>query len=194
MLSIPQKLKYLADELEKWTKCDLEQLLSWSDGFYSNFPESFCSQWREIVELLRWHKPELAKSIIGDMERVQEWFKYAEQECKDKHDLVVHFIPARLAGRLLVGRLHCLSQIAKDDFKAGGDFSKKLTLDDLVNPVTCQLVAGIIRKRPFSVARSLKNNCYPVIKSGHKNYCNADHAAIIWPKWKAYWKKKQSNK
>jgi hypothetical protein len=194
MQSIPQKLKYIADELEKWTKCDSEQLVAWRDGFYSNFPEPFCSQWLEIVEWLRWHKPDMAKSITADMEGVIYSVKLAEQQRKDRPDLVFDLFIAQLHGRLLVGRLHCLSQIAKDDFNAGGNFDKKLTLDNLVNPVTCQLVAGIVRQRSFSVSRSLKSHCYPVIKSGNKNYCNADHAAVLWPKWKTYWKKKQSNK
>jgi hypothetical protein len=33
-----------------------------------------------------------------------------------------------------------------------------------------------------------------VILLGNKYYCNAEHAALVWPKWKKYWKEKQEEK
>jgi hypothetical protein len=69
--------------------------------------------------------------------------------------------------------------------------NKLMTLSDFEHPVPCSLVAGIVRKRSDNVARSLKNHKYPVILSCDKYYCDAEHAAVLWPKWKKYWKEKQ---
>jgi len=56
--------------------------------------------------------------------------------------------------------------------------------------VLCTKVGGIVRKRSDSIARSLKNAHYPVIKTNNKFYCDPAHAAVIFPKWKTYLKKK----
>jgi len=59
------------------------------------------------------------------------------------------------------------------------------------NYIACVQIAGIIRKRSDAIARTLRTSKYPVIKKANKNYCNPEHAALIWPKWKKYWKNKQ---
>lgn len=61
------------------------------------------------------------------------------------------------------------------------------------NPVTCVYVAGIIRKRSDVVARTLKAHQYTVVKKAHKNYCDAEQAAVLWPKWKKHWQELQEN-
>lgn len=58
------------------------------------------------------------------------------------------------------------------------------------NYVLCKDVAAIVRKRSDSVARSLKNAHYPVVKVNRKAYCDPEHAAVIFQKWKKYWTKK----
>lgn len=64
-------------------------------------------------------------------------------------------------------------------------------LSDFEHPVPCSHVAGIIRKRSDNIARSLRSHKYPVIVSGARSYCDAEHAAVLWPKWKKYWREKQ---
>ena len=60
--------------------------------------------------------------------------------------------------------------------------------------IRCGEIAGIIRKRSDSIARSLKAAKYPVIKKANKNYCDPQHAAVLFPKWKKYLQKSQENK
>ena len=58
--------------------------------------------------------------------------------------------------------------------------------------VRCDKVSGIIGRRPYVVARSLKSHHYPVIKKGNRNYCDPEHAAVIWPKWEKHLKNTRS--
>ncbi|MHC4558361.1 MAG: hypothetical protein ACYTFW_12905 [Planctomycetota bacterium] len=82
------------------------------------------------------------------------------------------------------------------------------TLADLDDPVTCVEVAKAVRLDPDNLKRPKKkrkrprsdnikrrlekgNPSLPVVVDGHKSYCEANHAALIWPEFKKYWKKKQ---
>ncbi|MHC4495136.1 MAG: hypothetical protein ACYSYM_04855 [Planctomycetota bacterium] len=67
----------------------------------------------------------------------------------------------------------------------------EMMLSNLKTPVACGDVAGIIHKRSDNVARTLKGKRYPVVKAGGKYYCEAEDAAVIWPKWKNHWQKRQ---
>lgn len=57
----------------------------------------------------------------------------------------------------------------------------------LKNPVSCVDVSVVIRKRSDNIATKLINHNYKVIKIGRKNYCDAEDAAVLWPKWKKHW-------
>ncbi len=59
--------------------------------------------------------------------------------------------------------------------------------------VPCVKIAGIIRKRSDSIARTLNAAKYPVIKQAGKNYCDPEQAAVLFPKWKEYYKRQQEN-
>lgn len=59
--------------------------------------------------------------------------------------------------------------------------------------VTCVEISGIISKRSDSIARTLRAHQYPVIKKAGKNYCDPQHAAALFKKWKKYQKKYQEN-
>lgn len=61
----------------------------------------------------------------------------------------------------------------------------------LKNPIPCKQVADIIHKRSDNVARTLRNNEYPLEKISGKWFCDAEHAAVIWRKWKKYWQEQQ---
>lgn len=80
--------------------------------------------------------------------------------------------------------------IEKTEYKAAAE-KIEITLEDLENPVPCTEVSGITRIRSDNIARTLKSHKYPVVKSGGKYYCNAEHAAVLWPKWKKYLKERQ---
>lgn len=58
------------------------------------------------------------------------------------------------------------------------------------NYVLCKDIAGIVRKRSDSIARSLKHAHYPVVIVNRKAYCDPEHAAAIFSKWKKHWAKK----
>ena len=66
-------------------------------------------------------------------------------------------------------------------------------LADLENPVACVDVRKIVggHSRSDNIARRLRAGKYPVVREGNKCYCDAEHAALIWPKWKKYWKKQK---
>ena len=66
-------------------------------------------------------------------------------------------------------------------------------LNGLENPVPCVQVSAITRVRSDNIARTLKAHQYPVVIAGRKNYCNAEHAAVLWPKWKKHWQKKKES-
>ena len=80
------------------------------------------------------------------------------------------------------------------------------TLADLDDRVTCVEVAKAVRldpdnlkrpkkkrKRPRSdnIARRLKSEGCPVIIDRNKSYCEAKHAALLWPEFKKHLEKKQ---
>lgn len=92
--------------------------------------------------------------------------------------------------QLLVTRAKALLESMIDKAEHGSE-EKSLTLSDLEHPVPCLRVAGIVHKRSDNVARSLRSHKYPVIVSGDKYYCDAEHAAVLWPKWKKHWREKQ---
>jgi len=71
--------------------------------------------------------------------------------------------------------------------------NKGPSLDSLESPMPCSIIAGIVHKRSDNIARTLKAHRYPVVKAGKKNYCNADDAAVLWPKWKKYWQQKKTS-
>ncbi len=59
--------------------------------------------------------------------------------------------------------------------------------------IPCADIGPIIHKRSDSVARTLKAHQYPVVKLANKYYCDPEHAAVLWPKWKKHWEKIQIN-
>jgi hypothetical protein len=68
----------------------------------------------------------------------------------------------------------------------------KKPLSVLKNPVTCVEISGIIRRRSDNIAAKLKKSGYPVVKSNRRYYCDAEHAGVLWPKWKKHWQNKQN--
>lgn len=61
------------------------------------------------------------------------------------------------------------------------------------NFIPCVEIAGIIRKRSDAIARTLRAAKYPVVKKANKNYCDPEHAAVLFPKWKKHLKRQQEN-
>jgi hypothetical protein len=87
--------------------------------------------------------------------------------------------------------------LLKDDEQRAGEQKKDTVtnaapLATLKNPVACVEVGCYISKRPDNIATSLKNHNYSVVKSGRKNYCNAEDAGVLWPKWKKHWQLQKS--
>jgi hypothetical protein len=76
-----------------------------------------------------------------------------------------------------------------------GEAEKKgVSLDALKHPIRCTVVAGIVREMSHNVAAKLRRYQYPVITVARKNYCEIEHAAILWPhKRKAFEKYKQGS-
>ena len=68
-------------------------------------------------------------------------------------------------------------EVALDKNKA-----KSFSLDDLEHPVKCTVVAKIVREMSHNIANKLKRHKYPVVKVARKNYCEVEHAAILYPK------------
>jgi hypothetical protein len=52
--------------------------------------------------------------------------------------------------------------------------------------ISCVEISAVIRKRSDAIARSLRAAKYPIIKKVRKCYCDPQHAAVIFPKWKAH--------
>jgi hypothetical protein len=89
-----------------------------------------------------------------------------------------------------------IAQMAREKLKAETEPKtpsvKEPPLAVLKNPVTCLEVSLIVRVRSDNVAAKLKRYKYPVVKIGRKNYCDAEHAGVVWPKWKNHWQNKQN--
>jgi len=68
-------------------------------------------------------------------------------------------------------------EVALDKNKAKG-----FSLDDLEHPVKCTVVAKIVRGMSHNIAAKLKRHQYPVVKVARHNYCEVEHAAILYPK------------
>lgn len=68
------------------------------------------------------------------------------------------------------------------------------SLDGIENPVACIEVSRIVRVRSDNIARKLRKLQYPVVRPGKENYCNAEHAAVLWPKWNKHWQEKKKSK
>lgn len=100
------------------------------------------------------------------------------------------FLKSSLACEYLADRLESVKQ---PDSKAEPIASSEQH-DKLENPVSCVDVGGVVHRRPDSVARTLKAAKYPVVKRANKNYCDPEHAAVLFPKWKAHLKKQQEDK
>ncbi len=64
---------------------------------------------------------------------------------------------------------------------------------DLKDPVACKYVAEIVDRQSGNVARALRSRNFPVVSSGRINYCEAEHAGILWPKFKQHWKRQKSS-
>lgn len=60
--------------------------------------------------------------------------------------------------------------------------AKSFSLDDLEHPVKCTVVAEIVRGMSHNIAAKLKRHQYPVVKVARHNYCEVEHAAILYPK------------
>jgi len=76
--------------------------------------------------------------------------------------------------------------------RAGGDDTAP-ALQKLKNPVKCGEVAVIVHMRSDNVARMLRSRRYPVVTVGRKNYCEAEDAAVLWPKWKKRWRETENS-
>lgn len=59
---------------------------------------------------------------------------------------------------------------------------KSFSLDDLKHPVKCTVVAEIVRGMSHNIAAKLNRHGYPVVKVARHNYCEVEHAAILYPK------------
>lgn len=77
----------------------------------------------------------------------------------------------------------------ENDGEENNTGTKTSPLAALKNPVSCVVVGGVIHKRSDNIATKLKKQRYNVIKTGGKYYCEAEDAAVLWPKWKKYWQK-----
>ena len=79
-----------------------------------------------------------------------------------------------------IDQLTCWAdKLEKDKTDAGQKYN---TLGDLKNPIKCTIVAGIVRELSHNIATKLKRHQFPVIKVARKNYCEVEHAAILYPK------------
>ena len=71
---------------------------------------------------------------------------------------------------------------ARGKAAAGISDTPKIALDDFKHPVKCTVVAEIVRGMSHNIAAKLKRHQYPVVKVARKNYCEVEHAAILYPK------------
>ncbi|MBN2209834.1 MAG: hypothetical protein JW709_00415 [Sedimentisphaerales bacterium] len=59
-------------------------------------------------------------------------------------------------------------------------------LSQLVDPVPCLLVGGILGKRSDNIQRTLQRNGFAVAKARGRWYCQAEDAANLWPRFQRY--------
>jgi len=74
----------------------------------------------------------------------------------------------------------------------GNSENASSAIQKLTNPVTCATVAAIAHKRSDNIARTLRSRRYRVIIEGRKSYCDAEEAAVLWPKWKEHWQEQRN--
>lgn len=55
------------------------------------------------------------------------------------------------------------------------------SLKDLKNPIKCTEVAAIAREMSHNIAAKLRRRKYPVVCSARKNYCEVEHAMVLYP-------------
>jgi hypothetical protein len=97
-----------------------------------------------------------------------------------------HFCPDRLdypdADKLLE-----LREEAEGYLQKNVSSKKSLSVLDLKDPVACKEVAEFIHKQSGNVARELRNRNFPVVTVKRINFCEAEHAGIVWPKFRNHW-------
>lgn len=114
-----------------------------------------------------------------------------EKEAKDLADEALAEVTKNLEDLGLLPKIN--TQQAEQPTEANGGVSvKEPPLAVLKNPVTCREIGGIIHRRSDNIAAKLKKSGYPVVKSNRRYYCDAEHAGVVWPKWKKHWQNKQN--
>ncbi len=62
-----------------------------------------------------------------------------------------------------------------------------ITLADMVDPVSCVEVGGVVRKRSDRVAEIMQRRGYVIIQKARTYYCQAKDAGALWGKFRRYW-------
>jgi hypothetical protein len=81
-----------------------------------------------------------------------------------------------------LGRIRKALEQGKEELTLDKNKTKSFSLDDLEHPVKCTVVARIVREHSHNIASKLKRHQYPIVKVARKNYCEVEHAAILYPK------------
>jgi len=189
----------MADKLE-WLAAEFENCLN-TDPVLDRVPSRLGHYQRtlilvksffetDIVEL-RWHKPEIANwlqeqyaQLFSDIKAVDQLI--AKSQTMRRPTMAIGRLSHDM-GIFVIGLRDIAKMAREEDPEDGG------LLKSLKNPVPCTDVSGIIRVRSDNIARRLKAGRYPVVKLGKKNYCDADDAAVLWPKWKKHWQEKKKS-
>ena len=101
--------------------------------------------------------------------------------------------PTAFARKEDIPRLELFIQKAEALASGGHCFrGERPSLQDLEFPVKCTLVQDITRIRSDNVVRKLRSHGCSLVKAGSGYYCQAEDAAVIWPKWKKYWSQKKA--
>ena len=99
----------------------------------------------------------------------------------------------------IMGYLQCFDLKAEDSL-AGVDYLEMLRRfqegREALGLARFEVVPYMMRHTGVSedlaaALRTLRGKKYPVVEAGGKCYCSAEHAAVVWPKWKKYWQKRQ---
>lgn len=104
------------------------------------------------------------------MECLHEGFYGAYEKCSDEN------LGAEIS--------YLENNFLKEQAKSGeaAKRNNQLKLHDLKNPIKCTEVAAIVRGMSHNIAAKLKRHEYPVVQVARKNYCEVEHAAILYPK------------
>jgi hypothetical protein len=127
-------------------------------------------------------EPLLKFDIAKNTLLVEDWGKIKEGS-----------VPSRDSVRKTIDALEAIKELEKRKAETGQEIKTVKDEEMPSNYIPCIEIAVIIRKRSDAIARTLKAAKYPVIKKANKNYCDPEHAAVLFPKWKKHLKRQQEN-